>query len=48
MAWFEEKIVFPLLRNLSDFYLHFIDDIFQIWNGTKTKFDNFLKKKMSS
>ena len=34
MGWFEEKFIFPLLTNLSDFYLRFIDDIF----------DNFLKK----
>ena len=40
--WFEEK--FPLLANLSDFYLRFIDDIFLIWNGTKTEFDDFFKK----
>ena len=44
MGWFEEKFIFPLLTNLSDFYPRFIDDIFLIWNGTKTEFDNFLKK----
>ena len=44
MGWFEEKFIFPLLTNSSDFYLRFIDDIFLIWNGTKTEFDNFLKK----
>ena len=38
---FKKKLVFPLLTNLSDFYLRFIDDI---WNGTKTEFDDFLKK----
>ena len=38
VGWFEEKFVFPLLTNLSDFYLRFIDDI---WNGTKTEFDDF-------
>ena len=36
--------MFPLLTNLSNFYLRFIDDIFLIWNGTKTEFDDFLKK----
>ena len=41
MGWFEEKFIFPLLTNLSDFYLRFIDDIFLIWNGTKTEFDDF-------
>ena len=44
MGWFEEKFIFPLLTNLSNFYLRFIDDIFLIWTGTKTEFDNFLKK----
>ena len=44
VGWFEEKFIFPLLTNLSDFYLRFIDDIFLIWNGTKSEFDNFLKK----
>ena len=38
------KFIFSLLTNLSDFYLRFIDDIFLIWNGTKTEFDNFLKQ----
>ena len=41
MGWFEEKFIFQLLRNLSDFYLRFIDDIFLTWNGTEIKFDNF-------
>ena len=44
MGWFEQKFIFPLLTNLSDFYLRFIDGIFLIWNGTKIEFDNFLKK----
>ena len=44
IGWFEEKFIFPLLTNLSNFYLCFIDDIFLIWNGTNTEFDNFLKK----
>ena len=41
MSWFEEKFIISLLTNLSDFYLRFIDDIFLIWNGTKTEFDEF-------
>ena len=44
MGWFEEKFIFALLTNLRDFYLRFIDNIFLIWNGTKTEFDNFLRK----
>ena len=44
IVWFEEKFIFPLQTNLSDFYLRFIDDIFLIWNCTKTEFENLLKK----
>ena len=44
MGWFEENFIFPLLTNLSDFYLRFIDNIFLIWNGAKIEFDNFLIK----
>ena len=44
MGWFEETFLFPFLTNVSNFYLRFIDDIFLIWYGTKTEFNNFLKK----
>ena len=44
MGWFEETFIFPLLTNISNFYLRFIDDVFLIWNGIKTEFDSFLKK----
>ena len=44
MGWFEKNFIFPLLTNLSNFYLRFID-IFLIWNSTKAEFDNFFKKK---
>ena len=44
MGWFEEKFIFSLPTNLSDFYLRFIDDILLIWNGTKIEFYDFLKK----
>ena len=44
MGWLEEKFIYSLLTNLSDFYLRFIDDIFLIWNVTKTEFDDFVKK----
>ena len=44
MGQFVEKPIFPLLTNFSYFYLNFIDDMFLIWNGTKTEFHNFLKK----
>ena len=44
MGWFEEKFIYSLPTNLSDFYLRFIGDIFLIWNGTKTEFDDFVKR----
>ena len=44
MSWCEEKFIFPLLTNLSDFYRRFIDGIIIIWNGTKTEFDDFSEK----
>ena len=34
-AGFEEKFIFPLLKNISDFYLRLIDDILLIRKGTK-------------
>ena len=43
-GWFEQKFIFPLLANLSDFYLRFRDGIFLIWNGTKTELDDIFKK----
>ena len=47
MGWFEEKFIFPLLTNLSNVCLHFIDSISLIWNETKTEFDSFLKKSIN-
>ena len=38
MGWFEERFIFPLLTNLSNVCLHFIDSISLIWNETKTEF----------
>ena len=48
MGWFEEKFIFPLLTNFSDFNLRIVDDIFLIWNGTETEFDDFFLKKHPS
>ena len=44
IGWFVEKFVSLLLTNLIHFCPRFIDNIFLIWNGTKTEFDNFFKK----
>ena len=45
MGWFEEKFIFAIVTNLSDFYLCFIDDIFLIWNGTKTNKETDISSK---
>ena len=44
MDWFEEKFLFPLLTNLDNFYLRFIDDIFLV---LKLNLMNFLKKSVN-
>ena len=44
MGWFEEKFIFPLPTNLSDFYLRFMDGVLLIWNGAKIELYDFLKK----
>ena len=43
MSLFEKNFIFQLLTNFNDFYQRFVDDIFLIWIGTKTEFDDFLK-----
>ena len=39
MSEFEEKCIYPLIKNKSSSYLRFIEDIFMVW----TKSDNQLK-----
>ena len=46
MGLFEKNFIFQLLTNFNDFYQRFVDDIFLIWIGTKTEFDDFFKKSM--
>ena len=44
MGWFGEKFIFPLLTNLKDLHLRFRDNIFLMWNKTKSESDNFFNK----
>ena len=37
----EKLHIYPLLGNFSTFYSQFIDDIFFLWNGTKTELIKF-------
>ena len=39
MGWFEEKFIFPLLTNLSDFYLRFIDGTFECHPSMKFEYE---------
>ena len=46
MAYFEEKFIYPLIRNAATLYLRYIDDIILIW--TKSENEHFLKKLTSN
>ena len=48
MAQFEEKHIYPCIKDMALLYLRYIDDIFIIWKGTKEQlitFINGLNKK---
>ena len=40
MSEFEEKHIYPLIKNKSVIYLRYIDDIFMVW----IKFDSELRR----
>ena len=44
MGEFEHVHIYPLIRNLNDLYLRFIDDIFLIWTGRTTEFEAFIAR----
>ena len=52
MVQFEEKYIYPCIKNMSLLYLKCIYDIFIIWEGTKEQLITFInklnKKKISS
>ena len=44
MANFEAKHINPCIKEISLLHLRYIDDIFMIWKGTKTKLVTFIKE----
>ena len=44
MAHFEEKFIYPLIRNATTLYLRYIDDIILIWTKSGNELLRFLEK----
>ena len=44
MAYFEEKFIYPLIRNATTFYLRYIDDIILIWTKSENELLTFSEK----
>lgn len=42
MGEFEEKHIYPRIKDLSTKYLRYIDDIFLLWKGTRAQLDKFI------
>ena len=43
MGSFEERFIYPKIKDKCISYLRYIDDIFMIWNGTKEEFEEFIE-----
>ena len=44
MAYFEEKFIYPLIRNAATLYLRYIDDIILIWTKSENELLIFFEK----
>ena len=44
MAYFEEKFIYPLIRNAATLYLRYIDDIILIWTKSENELLTFFEK----
>ena len=44
MAYFEEKFIYPLLRNATALYLYYIDDIILKWRKPENELLTFFEK----
>ena len=44
MSEFEERCIYPLIKNESSSYLRFIDDIFMVWNKSENELKSFINE----
>ena len=44
MSEFEEKYIYPLIKNKSVIYLRYIDDIFKVWIKSKSELRKFMNE----
>ena len=47
LCMFEETHIYLLSKQKVQLYLRYIDDIFSIWAGTKTNYNNLYKKSVN-
>ena len=44
MAYFEEKLIYQLIRNVTTLYLRYVDDIILIWTKSENELITFFEK----
>ena len=44
MSEFEEKHIYPLIKNKSAIYLRYIDDIFMVWTKSESELKHFMNE----
>ena len=47
MAYFEEKFIYPLIRNATKLYLRYIDDIILKWTKSENELLTFSFEKLN-
>ena len=48
MAYFEEKLIYPLITNATTLYLRYTDDIILTWTKSENELPHFLKNSTSN
>ena len=44
MSEFEEKYIYPLIKNKSVIYLRYIDETFMVWIKSESKLSQFMNE----